>query len=200
MRSTGIRTTLLAGLVWLSLASPALATPTASPTPDAPLPELCQVAPRSLDELNEIVATPSSRSGTPVTDVVPEGDPADPETAGEVVAVVREFVACQNAGELFRVYGLYTEDYLRDLFWRQPPMSQADYDALATPLPAPEGARATILEITDIRVFPDGRAGATVTIRYAVIPMPKLFYFSLVPVGDRWMIDDILGEITFSLP
>ena len=190
-------------LLGLLLAAPVAAsgTPTPpTPTPDAPPPEICQVAPRSLEELNAIVAIPAVRSGTPVTDVVSEGSPADSETAAAVVAIVREFVACQNAGELFRVYGLYTEEYLRDLFWRQPPMSETDYAALSTPQPGPPDARATILDITDIRVFPDGHAGATVTLRFAVIPMPKLFYFSLVPSGDGWLIDDILGEITFSLP
>jgi hypothetical protein len=187
----------------VALAAVALLIPAAgaqTPAPDAPPPDLCRVEARGRDDLNATVATPAARPATPEATVVPAGTPADPETVAGVTATVRELVACFNAGELFRAYGLYTDDYLRDLFWRQPPLSQADYDALATPQPAPAGKRVEILAIEDVRLLADGRAGANVTLRYAVIPMPKHFFMTFVWTGERWLIDDILGEITFSVP
>lgn len=180
---------------------PAVATAGTTPTPEAPPPELCHAAPRSLEELTALLATPEpSPLPTRTPGVVPAGAPADDVTLAGIEATVRELVACFNAGELLRAYGLYTDDYLRRLFYRQGLPAREAYDALATPEPAPPDQRTAILAIQDVRVFDDGTAGATVTIRYARVPMPKTFFFTFARVDDRWLIDDILGEISFSVP
>ncbi|MCC6313332.1 MAG: hypothetical protein IT337_04925, partial [Thermomicrobiales bacterium] len=133
-------------------------------------------------------------------DVVPAGEPTDAATAAGVTATVRELVACFNAGELLRAYGLYTPRYLGSLLSRQAQFGRAAYDSLATPMPANPEERAAILGIENVRVLPDGRIGATVTIAYKVIPMPKRFYFTFARDGDDWRIDGVLGEISFSVP
>jgi hypothetical protein len=173
----------------------------ATPTPDAPPPELCQVTAPSLAQLNAIVATPPAEpGGTPAVDVIPSGTPADVATLAGITATLRELVGCYNAGELLRSYGLYTEDYLRRLFYRQGAFTQAAYDGLATPEPAPVDKRVQILAIENPRLLPDGRSGMTVTLRYARVPMPKRLFFVFVQEGGRWLIDDIIGEISFSVP
>jgi hypothetical protein len=173
----------------------------ASPAPDVPPPELCQGKPPTYDDLVAILATPLA---TPATDRVPtpipKGTPADPETIASITVTLRELVACFNAGEVLRAYGLYTPGYLRRVLANQDPLTQAAYDALATPYPPDADERSAILSIEDVRLFDDGTAGANVTIRYALIPVPKTFFFTFVREGDRWLIDGALGEISFSVP
>ncbi len=50
------------------------------------------------------------------------------------------------------------------------------------------------------RMLPDGRFGATVTIAYPSVPLPKTFFFFFIAMNDRLLIDGILGEISFSVP
>jgi hypothetical protein len=184
---------------------PAVATAQeATPTPDVPPADICEVEAPTFDRLNAIVLTPLA-DATPLppytSDVVPAGTPADPPTIDGVVATVRELVGCYNAGELLRSYGLYTEPYLHRLFNRQGGFSREAYDNLATPEPGGEAGSATrILDIRDVRLLDNGFAGATVTLGYASIPMPKTFFFTFEWNGERWLIADILGEITFSVP
>jgi hypothetical protein len=171
----------------------------ATPTPDVPPPELCRATPRTFDELNAVLATPVAIPAADPTPI-PEGRPTDPETIAGISATLRELVACFNADDVLRAYGLYTDRYLRRIFSTQDPLTQAAYDAFAPPHPVDPDERSAILAIADERLFDDGSAGAYVTIRYAVIPVPKTFFFTFVRVGDRWLIDGALGEISFSVP
>lgn len=206
-RSAGVRFALppLALMISLLAGTDVASGMPASPTPvagDAPPPELCQAEARRFDELDALARR--GPAGTPqtsrTTDVLPAGEPADAATVAAVTATVRELVACWNAGELLRAYGLYTDDGLAALFARQGSFSRAAYDGLATPQPAPAAERAAILAIEDVRRLPDGTVGATVTIRYAVVPMPKRFFFTFAYEDGRWLIADVLGEITFAVP
>ncbi|HEY8447475.1 MAG TPA: hypothetical protein VIL01_10235 [Thermomicrobiales bacterium] len=191
--------------IWLfgvALLSPiGAAGQTASPTPDAPPPELCQALPRSFEEIATLLATPeAAMAATRTPGPAPEGPPADPETVAGIEATVRELVACYNAGELLRAYGLYTDAYLQRLLARQGPFPRAVYDGLATPEPAPIEQRTAIVSIVEARMLGPDKAGAVVTLAYARVPMPKTFFMTFVREGERWLIDDILGEITFSVP
>lgn len=134
--------------------------------------------------------------------VVPTGTAADPATVAAVTATTRELVACFNAGEPLRALGLYTPLARGRLYARQGAFGEDAYAALATPMPADPAERDAILAIRDVRLLPDGRAGATVTIAYAVVPEPKTFFFVYAPAADgsRWLIDGILGELSFSVP
>lgn len=195
-----IAVTLVGGMA----VAPAVAAREATPVPDVPPASLCTVAAPSFEALNAAILRPPTGaspvpSRTPGT--VPEGTPADPRTVAAVTAVVRELVGCYNSGELLRAYGLYTDDYLYRLFNRQGGFDRAAYDSYATPQPeADPGRHTAILAIEDVRALGDGKAGATVTLRYASIPMPKTFFFTFVRVEERWLIDGILGEISFSVP
>lgn len=178
------------------------ATPT--PTPDTPPASLCLTAAPTFERLNAVIQT-AIADGTPVTQRTPgtvsDGTPADAATSAAIIATIRELVGCYNAGEPLRAFGLYTDDYLGQLFIRQGPFTRAAYDGYATPEPIADPSKHTIiLEIRDIRTFADGSAGATVTLHYASIPVPKTFFFSFTWNGDRWMISGILGEISFSVP
>lgn len=161
----------------------------------------CLARARGLDEISVLLSAPAGEGlPAPSGTVVPEGTPADAATRDAIAAVVAEWLACQNAGEPLRAWGLFTDDYLRRLLLRQGAPTPAGYAALATPSPAAPDARSTLLAIRDARMLPDGRAGATVTLAYPSVPTPKTFFFTFARVDGRWLIDGILGEITFAVP
>jgi hypothetical protein len=174
---------------WLAAAS---RTPAAAPR--------CEAPPRSQSELTALFATPIAATPAPMPSVVPLGMSADPQTEAELAATVAGWLACQNAGEPLRAWSWFTDDYLRRLLDRQNGVGPAAYDALATPEPAAPNDLAAIAAIRDVRLLPGGRAGATVTLTYPAVPMPKTFFFTFVRVDGRWLIDGILGEISFSVP
>jgi hypothetical protein len=126
--------------------------------------------------------------------------PASPDVAAAIAETVQELVACYNAGEPLRVYRLYTDAFLQRLLMRQGALPRQAYDALATPQPAPPDAGTAILAISGTRLLDDGRAGAMVTLQFPAIPVPKTFFFTFARQGSRWLIDDVLDEITFSVP
>jgi hypothetical protein len=114
-------------------------------------------------------------------------------------SVVGHWLACQNAGEPLRAWSLFSDGYLFRLLSRQGGSAGETYRELATPAPAAVVA-AVILAIEGERLLPDGRFGATVTISYPSVPMPKRFFFFFTQVEGRLLIDGILGEISFSVP
>jgi hypothetical protein len=187
----------VAALLIALIAAPAVAaassaTPVAGPPCDAPL--------RSQGELSALFATPIPATPAPPPGVVPGGTPADPQTEAALTATVAGWLACQNAGEPLRAWSWFTDAYLRRLLDRQGGVSPAAYAALAAPEPAGPNDQAAIAAIRDVRLLPDGRAGATVTLTYSAVPMPKTFFFTFANVDGRWLIDGILGEISFSVP
>ncbi|MGH2552009.1 MAG: hypothetical protein ACRDHN_21690 [Thermomicrobiales bacterium] len=159
----------------------------------------CNVAPRSFDELALLAATPVP-STTP-QGLSPIGEPIDANQIAQIHTTVQRFIDCSNSGEPLRVFALYTDRYLQQLLSIERPLiDRARYDSLATPIPAKPGEGAVLVSIERELRHLDGRLGAEVTITYPSIPMPKTFVFTFVVSGDRMLIDDILGELTFALP
>jgi hypothetical protein len=159
----------------------------------------CDVAPRSLDELVMLAATPIPAVTPSVSLTI--GEPLNYDQLTLIQSTVRRFIDCSNAGEPLRVYALYSDRYLQQMLsLERPAIDRSRYDALATPVPAQPGDEATLVTIEGGRRLADGRLGAEVTIAYPSIPMPKTFFFTFVMTDDGLLIDDILGELTFSLP
>ncbi len=117
-------------------------------------------------------------------------------------ATVDQFIACSNAGEPLRVFALYTDAYLHRLLVRErPQIDVARFQSLATPMPAGADASAELIEISGARdIVANGQLGALVTIGFPSVPEPKTFFFTFRMIDGRLMIDDILGELTFSVP
>jgi hypothetical protein len=174
------------------------ATSATSATPTA---AQCLVSPRSFEELSAILATPfASPAAESGAATVPEGTPAETATIAGITATLQELIACFNAGEVLRAYALYTPAYLREIFSNQDSLTRAAYGERATPHPVAPDEHAVLKEVRAARLFADGSAGAYGTIEYPLIPVPKTFFFTFVQVGDRWLIDGALGEISFSVP
>ena len=193
-------TAIVVGLasVWASTAGPVLsapATPSSIPTP------ACDLPARTPDEITALlaangVATPAATTGG---QTISTGVPADAEMTATMERMAHLWLACQNAGEPLRAWSLFSDGYLYRLLLRQGGSAAEALRALATPAPVAEEA-ARVVAIEGARLLPDGRYGATVTIEYPSVPMPKRFFFFFTQVDDRLLVDGILGEISFSVP
>jgi hypothetical protein len=165
----------------------------ATPTPPSPTdPSACTVEPRSLPELEQLIAE-GGRTGEPPSEVtpvaiadLPAGEPADVETIAAITAATEQVMACINAGDFLRLLALFSDNAVRT-FASDLGDSPEDLAALSTPEPTPEDEWVTLGEVTAARVLPDGRVGAVI---YPAPPNdddPAFFIF--VQVGDRWLVD-----------
>ncbi len=155
-------------------------------------PGRCTGEPRTLDNLEHILAsaTPSVPIERPATGRVI--DPSS-ETGQRAFATIETLVACLNAGDRLRAYALYTDDYLATI------LQPGDLPAVATPQPNVPDELTRIVTI-DLHELPNQGVLATVTLDPALIPVQKIFEFILVPVDGQWKIDSVINEIDFSLP
>jgi hypothetical protein len=178
-----------------------VASSSAQSSPETFPPEACLVAPRTRQEIVALLADPDTATPAATTagQTLPPGEPVAAETAAAIEQVIRMWLACQNAGEPLRAWSLFSDGYLFRLLSRQGGLSGEAYRDLATPAPVAAEA-AVILAIEGQRRLPDGRFGATVTVSYPSVPMPKRFFFYFTQVDDHLLIDGILGEISFSVP
>jgi ketosteroid isomerase-like protein len=207
------RTSIIVVLVVLAALTPVAGTARqATPPPGAVAlgPEDCRVPPRSPEAILSVLATPTAEPGAAATDIppaggqravasedeFPTGESADPATAEAVEAVVREFTACFNARDLFRLFSLVSDDFLRELASESGvPAREAELAAAAAmePIPVSEGDRQVILAIRDARVFPDGRVGVVLVgdwLNDEEASKPTLVV--LVQTPDRWLVDNII--------
>jgi hypothetical protein len=170
-------------------------------SPEAAPAEECIVAPRTGQEIAVLLADTNTATPAATTagQTLPAGEPVGAETAAAMEQVVQIWLACQNAGEPLRAWSLFSDGYLYRLLSRQGGLSGDIYRELATPAPVADKA-AAVLAIEGERRLPDGRFGATVTMSYPSVPMPKRFFFFFTQVDGRLLIDGILGEISFSVP
>ncbi|MDQ3694570.1 MAG: hypothetical protein M3464_13235 [Chloroflexota bacterium] len=135
----------------------------------------CAVQPRRRRDLIDLaMASPGSArslaSGTEVAgpELPPAGVPADPEIVASVTATAREMVACYNAGDLRRLFALYSEEYLYRVWggFAGPNPSRAELaqtlDFISRPAPQPEASRLAFIAVEDVRELPDGDVSAIV--------------------------------------
>ena len=184
---------LLAALTVLSMllfAHPAViaqdATPAAGEVVD---PAECQVEPRTVEELQQLVGTASEGAeATPGAAQAGsmEGEDADEATVQAVNQTYREVVACLNAGEFLRVYALYTDDYLR----RTLADSGIDLEQIQA-TPAPDRQETTALVgVSDVRQLAGGQVTARVETTSSPEGVATVIQSVLEPVEDRLLIAD----------
>lgn len=168
-----------------------------TPTPDVPAPEECTTAPRTLEELQGLVATPLPET-MPATPAATPG-PVDAATEAAVRAVIRELIACSNAGDFWRVLALYSDRYVRayvaqlvEAITGQPgPMTEAIYQRFAGNHPLAPESRLVILGFGPSEWLPDGRIAVVVIGDDPVDSEPAgPTRFILVAQSGQWRIDD----------
>jgi len=174
-------------------------------------PEECRVAPRSPEEILAVLATPANDTAAAATDVapareprtvasedeLPTGEPADAATTEAVEPVVREFTACFNARDLFRLFSLVSDDFQRELAAEvgiPPTEAELATAAAMQPTPVSMSERQVILAIRDARVLPDGRVGVILVgdwLNDEKAPQPT--FFVLVETDGRWQVDGVIS-------
>lgn len=198
------RSLVLAAMVALALVVQGAArAQEATPSPDVPAVEECQIAPITPERLHAAftnMATPPVMATYPSAD---EGTPADLQTTAGVTQTAREFVACLNARDLGRLLSLATDRYLPVLLSQFGDASEeAILAQMATPAaPYPPEEQTALVEVVDVRVLADGRVVAGVTgdnLGSDEGASTPLFFF--VKVDDRWLIDDVLEDPSSATP
>jgi len=183
---------------------------TPAPRAEALGPEECHVSPLSPATLLSVLTTPAADHGDASPDVppaggqrtvasedeLPAGEPADAATVEATEAVVREFTACFNARDLFRLFSLVSDDFLRELAAQAGvPASQEELATAAAmqPTPVSESDRQVILAVRDARVFPDGRVGVVLVgdwLNDEEAPSSTLIV--LMQTAERWLVDAVI--------
>jgi hypothetical protein len=166
------------------------ATPVGEPVPG----EECTTEPRSADFLAALIATPAATvQVTPIT-TLPEGTEPDEQTRAEVIAHLRQIVACTNTGEFLRALALYSDEYLRRSLNATGLLTvEAANEAispLATPFAISPELAVRIVGYPLIRQLADGRVLALMTsIPFGGGPeTTDLFILSRTDTG--WTVDE----------
>ncbi len=173
-------------------------------TRDVPAPTECQVEPRSIDGIQDLldatagtpVASPAATADTPGT-----GEPAPDDVIAGVAATSREFIACINAGDYLRLFALMSDSYL-PRYLREQDLDSPDILALLAGQPqALDPADQTeIVSVHDVLIYPDGHVSAVVTGDDPSSPSPaRSPTFLMVQTGsgddsERWLVDGVVSE------
>ena len=158
----------------------------------------CGAPPISSDALNAAISRPVTRFAENV--VHRNTEPVEADTANAMLDLLQEVDDCANAGEPLRVWPLYSAGYLARLFQIQGPFDEATYAAYAEPRPGGTGRGVRIESIDAIWNVRDGLYAIEVVKTYPSVPMPKRLIFWIVESEGRYLVEEITGEISYSLP
>lgn len=154
-----------------------------------PDPAECKVAPRSAEQLLELIRSEEASRRTRQEVAYPillYDAPSDPPVVEEITATARELIACLNAGDPRRAYALYSDQFVR----RGADLLPEDVDG--PPAPLPDSERVALLEVSYVRPFEDGRVGAVLVIDDPQAPAPAESFFAIFAWnGGHWVLDDL---------
>jgi hypothetical protein len=174
--------------------SPWTAAQDATPEGEAVPAEECTTEPRPADFLAMLIATPAATvQVTPITSL-PDGTEPDEQTRTEVIAHLRQIVACTNTGEFLRALALYSDEYLRrSLNATGALTAEAAIEAIApiaTPFAISPEVFVRIVGYPVIRQLVDGR----VLVLMTTIPLggggETTDLFILSRTDDGWTVDE----------
>ncbi len=166
----------------------------------------CTVEPVDFEALLRQAAAGTPDPNSPVADGLgaatatpPVGEPADEETVRGVEAAVRQFFACLNAGDYFRLAAVFTPESALALAGAMPAEGVATDEipaivatteaALAEAGPSPDEDLAGFVEVRDVVVLGDGRVAATV-VGDGVDDEPTAVLFTFRAVDGVFLIEN----------
>lgn len=186
----------------------------ATPAPDnSPNPEECVMEPRALEDLQLMVGTPHpagageasaiARAATPASFQLPQGEPPDAATVEAITQLIRHQFACHNAGHYLAGFAGTTDEFISSQVGTA--LFDADLVAVleATPQPLAEELQTQLLEVSDVTIHPDGRAGALVHYLSPTGPCDSLhptgqetdlWIFEQQPDG-QWLLDEVVENL-----
>jgi hypothetical protein len=173
----------------------------------------CVTEPRSIDEMLAVwfgpdgspIATPQPQESFATAADIPQGTPADEETAAALTATMQEVFACFDEGNFPSAFALMTDHALsqfgpdvlspeQDTPEEVRALLEAQIAAAATP-GANEGMTMTVVsDASEARTFDDGRAGAIFESEGDTV----FAYF--VQEGDTWLLDDFIDILDDATP
>lgn len=196
----------LAAAGWLAVtlvSGAAAASSTPEAKPDIPPPADCTVQPRSEASLLNLQGTPVAgqvpEEGQNYVRVpsVPDGSAVDAATQRAILATIRTWTACVNAGDQLRALALFSDDYFRRIVLTQGAFTDSFVKSLEKIHKEEKKNWLPVPTMKDWRKLPDGRVGAVVlSVRNKTDVTP---FYVFAKHGDRWLIDEIL-EITGKVP
>jgi len=168
---------------------------------DAPGPDECTVAPRTLEEFETLAQGPTPKEPPDATET--GGEPADEATRAAITATARELVACSNAGDILRRLALYSDDRLRFAYPDGP--TRALEMIAKSPLPVSEAERVALVSVDDVRKLADDRISARVTVdnpashshdpqAAATASQQEVARLIFVQEAGRWRVDETRRE------
>jgi hypothetical protein len=166
-------------------------------TPMPVLAGVCDVTPRTAAGIREIQESWKGPHATPFSDLtlatdadLPDGEPVDPATLDAVTATLETFLACGNAGDLPRLFALFSDDFLASHPEDFPP---EELESLAATTPSPTPYPVTIAPIEQARLLPDGRVVLIADFNNeSDEPTTDRLMLWFVEERGRWAIDDLL--------
>ena len=172
---------------------------------DAPGPDECTVAPRTLEEFETLAQTPAPVEPPDASET--GGEPVDEATRAAITATARELVACSNAGDILRRLALYSDDRLRFAYPDGP--TRALEMIAKSPLPLAEAERVALVSVDDVRQLADGRVSARVTVdnpashshdpqAAATASQQEVARLIFIQEAGRWRVDETRREDTQS--
>lgn len=157
----------------------------------------CAIQPRTYADVERLLDGPASVT---VTTIEGTRYGAESPSTDEIEALLHRFLACSGSGEPLRVWSLYTDGYLARLLSRERGYDRARYafDAVARPIPSDHWPM--LRKVGEPVRDAQGRTAVDATIWYPNLAREKRLRFTLVWVDDHLRIEEIDGEITFSVP
>lgn len=123
---------------------------------------------------------------------VPTGDPVDAATADAVTNTVVTALNCRNAGDFPRVYTLFSDRMIGQLFGGPETVPPEILQALGeAPQRVRPPFRVNLVEVDVISQAPDGRVSAVVVTANATHTFTDVLFF--VAEGDQWLIDEAVA-------
>jgi mono/diheme cytochrome c family protein len=168
---------------------------------DAPGPDECTVAPRSLEEFETLAQEPAPEEPPDASET--GGEPVDDATRDAIAATARELVACSNAGDILRRLALYSDARLRFAYPDGP--TRALEMIAESPLPLSEAERVALVAVDDVRQLADGRVSARVTVdnpashshdpqTAATASQQEVARLIFIQEAGRWRVDETRRE------
>lgn len=150
-------------------------------------PTACQVTPRTVEELEQLVSSvPTASSAPSPAAAATTTAPADAATVAGVTMTIGEFLGCLQAGNALGYLALFTDRGV--LSGLEPPDAgftwDPDFEQLATPMVNDEYRDSRLVAtIADVQTLQDGRVQARVALGGDETSM------TFLREGDRWLID-----------
>ena len=135
----------------------------------------------------------------PENEIRQRDDPVDAAMVTRLLGVLAERDACARTGEPLRVWSLYSSANLARLFQVQGHFDEATYAAYAVASPRDDHG-ATVQSFQRIWSAGDGLYGVEAIKTYPSVPTPKRMIFWIIETDQGLRIEEITGEISFSLP